>query len=156
MNRQNTFAYGFWLLLGLSGGMLVSDLTDTPTAAAFGATSRYNDYVMATGRIGVSENDCIWLLDYSNAYLHSVVLNRNGVLDRVAPLDLKQLFELEGDVQPHFMMVTGTFGTRRVDLCYVAETSTGQMLCIAPYGFRGNDSPPYIMDKFSFQPNPDA
>lgn len=153
-NWTNT---GFWLVLGLAAGMLISDLTNVKTVEAKGSTSRFDDFCMVTGRSYDNEIDIVWLLDYRTAELHNIMVGRNGKLTRIASLNLIEQLELKEGMQPHFMLVAGGFNTQNVDLIYLAEVTTGQLLCVLPpnirTGNRGNAPlPVQVVDRFQFRP----
>lgn len=155
--KRNWTQTGFWLVLGLAGGMLISDLTQVKTVEAKGSTSRYQDYCMVTGRSYDNEIDLLWFLDYRTAQLHGIITDRNGRLQRIAGLDLLEQFQLEEGLQPHFMMVAGNFNVQSTDLIYLAEITTGQVLSILPpnirVGQRGVAAQPVrVVDRFQFRP----
>lgn len=155
--KKNWTNTGFWLVLGLAGGMLISDLASVNTVQAKGSTSRYEDFCMVTGRSYDNEIDLIWLLDYRTAQLHGIIMSRKGKLGRIAGLDLLEQFQLDEGIQPHFMLVAGGFNTQNVDLIYLAEVTTGQLLCIEPpnvlTGQRGTQEMPVrVVDRFQFRP----
>ncbi|MFO0945435.1 MAG: hypothetical protein U1D30_05735 [Planctomycetota bacterium] len=150
---------GFFLMLGVAAGMLLSDLTKTPTVSAAGAADRYEDSCMVTGLSGTNEFDFVWLLDYRGGRLHCIITTREGRLQQQGqPLDLLEQFELpEGSrKKPHFMMVTGRLGTQGIDICYLAEVTTGQLLAIVPPfigGVRANQNPPpRVVDRITYRP----
>lgn len=149
---------GFWLVLGLAAGMLVSDLTKVPTVSAAGSADRFEDFCMVTGLSFDTEIDLLWLLDYRGARLHCIMVDRQGRLSEMAKIDLLEQFDLKegGRSRPHFMMVTGRFAVQGTDLLYLAEVSSGQLLCIAPpfgMGRRpGQVATPRVVDRFQFRP----
>lgn len=153
MRTQNWMNAGFWLLLGLSAGMILSNVTQVPLNAATGSSDRYEDNTMVTGQAFGNENDLIWLLDYRGARVNCIMQDRTGRVGVIGSLDLFEQFELEegGRQRPHFMMVTGRFGTQGTDLCFLAEVTSGQLLCIAPPRPQV-DTRPTIVDKLQYRP----
>lgn len=158
MARGKWTSYGFWLASGLALGMLVSDLT-RPAALHADSASSYGEYCMVSGASFDREIDLIWLLDYKFAQLHCIVMSRSGRLGSLGKIDLVEQFQIEEGkrIKPHFMMVTGRFNTRGTDFCYLAETETGQVLCIEPpntqQGARlGQPQIPVVVDRFRFRP----
>lgn len=156
MGRASWMTYGFWLVTGLSLGMLISDLTRPPVAEA-AVASRYDEYCIATGRSFDGEIDICWVLDYKFGLLHCMILSRDGLLSEMGRIDLVEQLELEGGkrIKPHFMMVTGRFETKRTDFCYLVETETGQILCIEPPlvegAQRGSPQIPRVISRFRFR-----
>lgn len=149
---------GFWLATGLALGMLISDLVQTPTLKADSA-SGYQEYCMVSGASFDREIDLIWLLDYKFGVLHCVMMSRQGQLGTLGKIDLVEQLELqEGKrIKPHFMMVTGRFNTRGTDYCYLAETETGQVLCVEPPNTQIGNRPgqpqiPRVLSRFKFRP----
>lgn len=114
---------------------------------------------MVTGASYDQEIDILWLLDYRSGRLHCILMNRNGKLGGIGELDLLQMFEIEpgSRTKPHFMMVTGRYRTAQTDLCYLVETTSGQVLCLAPPGTpspqRNMNVPatPRVVDRFQFR-----
>lgn len=153
--------YGFWLAVGLSAGMLISDLTDPPTAEAATAM-RHEEYCMVTGASFDPNIDLIWLLDYKYALLHCITMDRQGGLQGMSPVDLVEQLQIEEGqrIKPHFMMVTGRFTARATtDNLYLAEIETGQILCVEPplvQGARqGQPLIPQVVSRFRFRPQGD-
>lgn len=149
--------YGFWLVTGLALGMLISDVAPSASVKADSA-SRVDEYCMVSGKSFDGEIDCIWLLDYKQALLHCLVLSRQGNIMELGRVDLIEQLELNkagGRRSPHFMMITGRFGTRGTDFCYLAETDSGQILCIEPPNVGGavpgQIQSPKIISRFRFR-----
>lgn len=146
---------GFWLILGLVAGLLVSDLATVKTAEAV-ATCQYKEYMIATGASNQATIEFCWLLDYKGARLLCIALNQAGALGGITEVDLLEEFKLGAAGEaPHFMMVTGKFQTREIaDILYVAETTTGQIMVVAiPPRMLQNGAPagpPRVISKFSF------
>jgi len=157
MRRGSWMNGGFWLMTGLAMGMLISDLTSDKSVEAASSSSRYEEYCMVPGRSFDGEIDNIWLLDYKLGVLHCLVLNRGGVITSLGKVDLVEQLELQAGkkLKPHFMMVTGFFKTRNTDFCYLAETETGQILCIQPPLVQGAQPgaslEPQIISRTSFR-----
>lgn len=150
----------FWLALGLAGGLLLANLTQPTLVSATGSTSFYEEYRCVTGQSYDGEIDLLWILDYRTGRLHCVSLNRTGKLGAIAELDLLQQFELPEGTRgkPHFMMVAGKYTTGRTDFVYLVETSSGQVLCVAPPGAPGRRvganaqaAAPQVVDRFEFR-----
>ena len=158
MSRDRWMKGGFWLAIGLAGGMLLSDLTRHPSVKA-DSSDRYEEYTMVSGASFDKEIDLIWLLDYKFGVLHALVLSRQGQIQALGKVDLVEQLEIEkgNRIKPHFMMVTGRFNTRNTDYCYLAETETGQILCIEPpltQGARpGQPLVPRVVSRFRFRPD---
>ena len=95
MARRSITNVGFWVLLGLAAGMLISDLTRLPTVSAAGSADRYEDFCMVTGLSFDTEIDLLWLLDYRGARLHCIMVDRNGRLSEIAKIDLMEQFALK-------------------------------------------------------------
>ena len=151
---------GFYLALGVAAGLLISDLTQGQmigTASGSGSASRYEDFCMVTGRSADSEVDILWLLDYRSGRLQCIILGRNGRLGAMGEIDLLQQFDMEkgSKANPHFMMVTGRHMVAATDVCYLAEVTSGQVLCIAPPATpaRGTNfvPTPRVVDRFQFR-----
>jgi hypothetical protein len=127
---------GFWMVLGLASGMLLSDVLQVRKVEAGGSTSLNEEYRIATGINFETKVDAIWLLDYKTAELQCIMLDaqRPSILSSLCKIDLAEQFEIpEGSrTKPKFLMVTGGYGPRNTDVCYVAETTSGQILCIMP------------------------
>ena len=158
MRRVSWTNGGFWLMTGLAMGMLISDMTsNSPTVKAESSSSRYEDYCMVPGRSFDGLIDNIWLLDYKLGVLHCLVLNNAGFIVSLGKVDLVEQFELPAGkkIKPHFMMVTGYFKNRNTDFCYLAETESGQILCIQPPlvsgAQRGALLEPTIISRASFR-----
>lgn len=158
MTRRSWTNSGFWLVLGLAAGMMISDLTSAQTlqARATGSASRYSDDAVVTSRSFDGQIDLVWLLDYRTATLNCILMNNNGKLQAAAMLDLLEQFELDDEQKPHFMLVAGGFSVRNTDLVYLAEVTTGQLLCVSPpnvaAGQRGaRPQPVQVVDRFSYR-----
>lgn len=157
MKREHWSRTGFWILLGVVGGLLFRDLTSPPLLEAKGSASRYEEYCMVTGNSYDKEIDILWLLDYRSGRLHCILVNRAGRLGAIGELDLLEQFEIEegSRAKPHFMMVTGAYQTGQTDLLYLAETVSGQVLCLAPPGTPGRGAQfnvgPRVIDRFRFR-----
>lgn len=123
---------GFWVLLGMVGGMLLSDILAPRTVQAV-ATSQSDNYLLASGNDGNTNSELIWLLDYKGARLIAllpIVNNREAGLVPVGELDLQEALEI-GRGKPQFLMVTGRTQTGSVgDFLYLAETTSGTLLGI--------------------------
>ena len=133
MKSRSISHWGFWLAVGVATGLLISDLTDPPAAHAI-ATSRYEDFIMATGASEFPDVDVVWVLDYTGARLICLTLNRQGKFAGKSELDLLQTFQGEeggGGGRPHFMMVTGRYRTQTIsDILYVIETTSGKIMAV--------------------------
>lgn len=90
---------------------------------------RYQDYVMATGAVGINPRvpmDGVWMLDYRSGKLLGTVIDKTqGKIVGWAEVDLVSEFEVVPKQDVHFMMVTGWVSQGQSAL-YVAETSTGK------------------------------
>lgn len=157
MRTRSWTNYGFWLMLGVASGMLISDLTNEPALHA-ATTSQRDEYLIATGQSNSNDVDVVWVLDYLGARLVCISMTRQATFGGMTEIDLLEQFpKLAEDkkAKPKFMMVTGQFVTQEIaDLCYVAETSTGEMIAVAvPSRFDAQLrplSPPRVTAKFSF------
>ncbi len=158
MSKGNYVHAGFWLAIGLSLGMLISNITQGQRLEAGGSTSFNEEYRMVTGTRSDTQIDVVWLLDYKAAILHCIMLDqRSYKLSGIVKLDLMEQLEIpEGTkARPKFMMVTGFFSPQSTDVCYVAETSTGQLLCVFPPYALGRASnrtaAQLVVDRFNFR-----
>lgn len=163
MKPKSWTQVGFWLAVGLSAGMIVSDVTRMQEVQAAGSTSLNGEYRMVTGHRSDTGVDVVWLLDYRAAKLYCIQLNQQTYqFERANALDLLEQLELKpgSRVRAKFMMVTGTFAPVATDVCYVAELTTGRLLCIMPpfvKGRGGRNTPiqerPWVVDMFKFEPD---
>ena len=92
-------------------------------------TDRYNDYVLATGAVGLNgraTTDGVWLLDYRSGKLLGTVVDTNvGKVIGWAEVDLVNEFRIKPGEDVHFMMTTGQVSRGQAAL-YVAEVKTGR------------------------------
>jgi hypothetical protein len=100
-----------------------------PRAARASGHDRYQDFVMATGAVGINPRvpmDGVWMLDYRSGKLLGTVIDKTqGKIVGWAEVDLVSEFEVAPKQDVHFMMVTGWVSQGQSAL-YVAETSTGK------------------------------
>ena len=93
-------------------------------------TDRYNDYVLATGAVGLNgraTTDGVWLLDYRSGKLLGTVVDTNvGKVIGWAEVDLVNEFRIKPGEDVHFMMTTGQVSHGQAAL-YVAEVKTGRV-----------------------------
>lgn len=134
MKARSWTQAGFFVLLGLSSGLLISDLTAVRTVEAAGGSSSFNEeFRIVTGHRTDTNSDVVWLLDYRAGKLVCLGLgSQGGRMTEICDLDLMEQFELSGRQKPKFMLVTGQHPTLAMDVCYVAEITKGQLLCVAP------------------------
>lgn len=166
MSKPLTANAGFWLAIGVSAGLLLANITSgqvfLQSASASGSASRYEQYCTVTGASYDQEVDVLWLLDYKTGLLHNILIGRNGKMGAIGELDLMQMFDIEQGQRekPHFMMVTGRYRTAQTDLCYLIETVSGQILCLAPPPTPqqnvGIPATPRVIDRFRFRADPNA
>ena len=157
MAAKSWTSTGFWLALGLAGGMLIADLTNVPTLEAGANTSRYKEDAIVAGASNNGDIDYIWLLDYGLATVQCISMNRNGTLGGLAAFDLTEPLKEElAAGEPHFMMITGKFVAQEIaDVLYLFETNSHQVLVIAaPIRIDPNGVPlssPRLLAKFSYR-----
>lgn len=100
-----------------------------PRPAGASGHDRYQDYVMATGAVGINPRvpmDGVWMLDYRSGKLLGTVIDKTqGKIVGWAEVDLVSEYEVAPKQDVHFMMVTGWVSQGQSAL-YVAETSTGK------------------------------
>lgn len=154
---------GFWLLLGLSAGMIVSDLARLEEVKASGSTSFNGEYRMVTGHRNDTGVDVLWLLDYRAAKLYCIQLNQHTYkFENSVALDLIEQLDLKGGsrVRPKFMMATGAFAPVQTDVVYLADLASGKLLCIMPPYVQGRggrnraaQERPTVVDMFRFEPD---
>ena len=152
MRPHSLTTYGFWLLLGFAGGMLVSDLAEP--RRAYGTTSnRYEEFVMATGNSEDTQVDLVWLLDYDMATLSCISLANNGLFAGKSEVDLQNVFK--GVKSPHFILVTGTLRNFTIsDIVYIAETTSGRVIAVAAPKLNNQLAPierPKVLDIMPFR-----
>lgn len=160
MMKQRGVAIGFWLLVGFSAGMVVSNLT-TSQLQASANSDRLDNYVIAVGASPNQIIDLIWILDYKMGMLNCISLNRNGAVGGNSEIDLTTAFEVgkvsSAKTAPKFLMVTGKYapGAQVSDLCYVADVTNGKMVVIGVQGPYSNDGtparPPEVVTRFNFR-----
>ena len=112
-------------------GGIASQLVFDQRSYALSGDSRYQDFIMSTGRVLLpnqrKRTDGVWLLDYRTGKLLGTVIDRNlGKIIGWAEVDLLQEFRLTPRQDVHFMMTTGTI-TDGQSALYLAEVSTGQL-----------------------------
>lgn len=112
-------------------GGITSQLMFNQRSYALSGDSRYEDFIMSTGRVLLpnqrKQTDGVWLLDYRTGKLLGTVIDRNlGKIIGWAEVDLLQEFRLAPRQDVHFMMTTGTI-TEGQSALYLAEVSTGQL-----------------------------
>lgn len=117
-------------VVGLGFGFAAALLYLTgPRPAGAAGHDRYQDFVMATGAVGINPRvpmDGVWLLDYRSGKLLGTVIDKTqGKIVGWAEVDLVSEFEVAPKQDVHFMMVTGWVSQGQSAL-YVAETSTGK------------------------------
>ncbi|QDU60746.1 hypothetical protein Pan216_15960 [Planctomycetes bacterium Pan216] len=122
----------FLVVIGLAGGLLISDLAG-PSVSFATTSDRYKNYIIVTGTTPQQTIDGVWILDYAGARLLFFTLDQQGRF-LSTELDLLQVFQMgDASEQPRFMMATGLAKTNQIqDLLYLVETTTGQLVAIAP------------------------
>lgn len=125
-NTRNWLAASFGVILGLVGGMLLSN-TSQPVLAS--SNDRYQDYIMCTGAVSLNAKvptDGVWMLDYRGGKLLGTVIDRStGKVSGWAEVDLVSEFGIAPKQDVHFMMTTGSIAQGQSAL-YVGEVSTGK------------------------------
>lgn len=146
-----------WLMSGIALGTLGAGWFLGPTRPVFAANDRYEDYIMCTGAVAVtqkSQTDGVWLLDYRSGKLQGTVIDRIvGKIVGWADVDLVQEFGLPPRQNVHFLMTTGNITQGQAAL-YIAETTTGKF-GVYSMGPRPDGQPGVVIrrhDMSSFRP----
>ncbi|MBI2808881.1 MAG: hypothetical protein HYX68_28190 [Planctomycetes bacterium] len=128
---------GRWvfLALGLAAGVAGMTFFRAPPQAVWAANDRHDDYIMATGLVGLGGNkvaDGIWLLDYRAGKLLGTVVDPNfGKILPWAEVDLVKEFNIPPKQNVHFLMTTGATiqgptGPIKHTALYLTEINTGR------------------------------
>jgi hypothetical protein len=124
---------GFWMLLGLSAGMLLSSLTQPPRLGASATSPSVEGTLLATGDSNSPSVELLWALD-DKGILTAMLFGQQGRLLAAPSLDVKKHIKVRGGKKPRFAMVTGKYkiGAQIVDALYVTEASTNTLLVVNP------------------------
>ncbi len=120
-----------WLAAGAVLGMVVSQLYLGPARPVEAGDTRYEDFIMCTGRVELAAQnrpvDGVWLLDYRAGKLLGTVIDRQqGKVIGWAEVDLVTEFGIQPKQNVHFMMTTGSITNGQAAL-YLTETTTGKL-----------------------------
>ncbi len=134
-----------WMAGGLVAGLAIAALwRSEPTYAT--TADRDTQFMMATIPVGTSAAgindpmDGVFILDFLTGQLKGAVLNRqNGSFASFYMRNLAKDFDVEGNAEPHYCMVTGyaqvpSAGglTMASGVIYIGELNSGK---VAAYGF---------------------
>lgn len=125
---------GFWVLLGLSLGMLLNDLArPTRLDASASNTAGEGTTLLATGASNNPSIELVWLLN-DKGFLSCLVIDPRGQVIATPLIDMKKELDVRGGKKPKFAMVTGKFavGVQQGDALYITETSSNRIIGIAP------------------------
>jgi hypothetical protein len=121
-----------WLVVGLVVGVGVSQCYLGAIRPVEASDSRYEDFIMCTGRVMVAPHnnqptDGLWILDYRAGKLLGTVVDRGaGKISGWAEVDLVTEFGIQPKQNVHFMMTTGSITNGQAAL-YLTETTTGKV-----------------------------
>lgn len=142
MATKTWFCVSSWIAFGVAVGFFLGHSQSPTILYASGAVSQQEDYSMATGASPSTAVDLVWILDYKNATLLCLGMDRNQNLIKVGEMDLEKAFatstkgtKSSKSKNPKFMLVTGRYGVNSSsDYAYVADTVTGRIVVVSAVG----------------------